>query len=208
MSRPGRSQKGGLEASRFDVRTVRSAITIRNPWAALIVSGIKDFENRKWLTTFRGWCLVSTSKNTTETEYQNARALVRAKAVQIDKGIQLHGDRVHGSIIGAMRIDDCLDVPQYRAGEYKSGWFQGPYGFRIGAVVRLPFVECVGKLGFWRVDSDLRNALIAATGAGRGGKHSPSTLVPPGVNDGLKECYFHMQATARPGSAEQRYLDL
>lgn len=34
------------------------AITIKQPWASLIVHGIKDIENRTWLTHFRGRVLI------------------------------------------------------------------------------------------------------------------------------------------------------
>lgn len=34
------------------------AITIRQPWASLIVHGIKDIENRSWQTNFRGRVLI------------------------------------------------------------------------------------------------------------------------------------------------------
>ena len=30
------------------------AITIKQPWASLIVHGIKDIENRTWRTNYRG----------------------------------------------------------------------------------------------------------------------------------------------------------
>ena len=29
-------------------------LTVKNPWAFLIVHGIKDVENRNWKTNFRG----------------------------------------------------------------------------------------------------------------------------------------------------------
>ena len=34
------------------------AITIKQPWASLICSGIKDIENRTWKTNFRGRVLI------------------------------------------------------------------------------------------------------------------------------------------------------
>lgn len=33
-------------------------ITVKQPWASLIVEGIKDIENRTWKTNFRGRVLV------------------------------------------------------------------------------------------------------------------------------------------------------
>ena|ERR1700741_3287546 len=38
------------------------AITIKNPWAHLIVKGIKDIENRSWPTKYRGKVLIHSSQ--------------------------------------------------------------------------------------------------------------------------------------------------
>lgn len=33
-------------------------LTVKQPWASLIVHGIKDIENRSWQTNFRGRVLI------------------------------------------------------------------------------------------------------------------------------------------------------
>ena len=38
------------------------AISIHQPWADLIVRGIKDIDNRPWLTRFRGNILIQAGK--------------------------------------------------------------------------------------------------------------------------------------------------
>lgn len=38
-------------------------ITIKQPWASLIVSGLKNIENRTWKTNFRGACAYSCCKD-------------------------------------------------------------------------------------------------------------------------------------------------
>lgn len=40
------------------------AITIHQPWATLIVAGIKQFETRGWQTNYRGKLAIHASKNT------------------------------------------------------------------------------------------------------------------------------------------------
>ena len=34
------------------------ALTVRQPWASLIIAGIKDVENRTWKTTYRGTLII------------------------------------------------------------------------------------------------------------------------------------------------------
>ena len=43
------------------------ALSIQQPWAFLIVNGLKDIENRDWSTTFRGLIYVHAGK-TLDTE--------------------------------------------------------------------------------------------------------------------------------------------
>jgi hypothetical protein len=67
------------------------ALSIRQPWASLIVNGSKPIENRTWKTRVRGWVLVHASR-----------------------------DLQRGGIIGAMRIDDCVtaDASPWFTGPY------------------------------------------------------------------------------------------
>lgn len=48
------------------------ALSIRQPWAWLIVHGGKDIENRSWHTKFRGRFLVHAAKGMTSNEFTQA----------------------------------------------------------------------------------------------------------------------------------------
>jgi hypothetical protein len=39
------------------------ALTIKNPWAHLIISGVKDIENRTWKTSYRGKLWIHVGNN-------------------------------------------------------------------------------------------------------------------------------------------------
>ena len=45
------------------------ALSIRQPWAWLIVNGHKDIENRQWRTHFRGKIYVHAAKGMTRGDY-------------------------------------------------------------------------------------------------------------------------------------------
>lgn len=118
------------------------ALSIRQPWASLIVDGPKRIENRTWKTSRRGWILVHASLSCeledwlTWCDFAESRGLL-----QINDHPK---DLPRGGIIGAMRIDDCVETET-------SPWFTGPHGFLIGAVVSLPFLPVSGKQGFFEV---------------------------------------------------------
>lgn len=46
------------------------ALSIKQPWAELILRGIKDVENRSWETAYRGQLLIHAGKNMDKKAYQ------------------------------------------------------------------------------------------------------------------------------------------
>jgi hypothetical protein len=48
------------------------ALTVKQPWASLIVEGIKNIENRTWKTNFRGRILIHAA---TQSEYVGIREI-------------------------------------------------------------------------------------------------------------------------------------
>jgi len=115
------------------------AISIRQPWAWLIVNGYKDVENRTWRTSYRGPVLIHASK-TIDLAHE-IRALCAEAGVVIPPNNELET----GGIVGQAVITDCVD-------EDESCWFSGPFGFILEDVGPLPFVATRGSLGFFDVE--------------------------------------------------------
>jgi hypothetical protein len=95
-----------------------NALSLKEPWATLVVDGIKPVENRKWATKYRGALLIHASKTwDTEGEQwirQNTNAVLKPK-----------DEYTYGAIIGQVDLVDC--IIGYTG--YPSAWFSGPYGF-------------------------------------------------------------------------------
>jgi len=80
-------------------------LTVKQPWASLIVEGIKDIENRTWKTKFRGRVLVHAGKNCA---FDYLMPDGRMISDTTDK-LGWHYDNIpHGSIIGSVEIVDCV----------------------------------------------------------------------------------------------------
>lgn len=85
------------------------AITIKQPWAQLIVEGIKDIENRTWKTNFRGRVLIHAGAsndfhaNVAKIE-SNPKQFLLYKKLWEDGRTFLHS----GRIIGSAEIVDCV----------------------------------------------------------------------------------------------------
>lgn len=123
------------------------AISIRQPWAWLIVNGHKDIENRTWRTTYRGPMLIRASKGMTRAEYDAARQMAEG----IDPLIIFprFDALARGGIVGAAVITDCTRASG-------SPWHMPDcWGFRLIWARDLPFVPLTGRLGFFDVPPEI-----------------------------------------------------
>lgn len=119
------------------------ALSIRQPWAWLIVEGHKDIENRDWSTAFRGQVLIHASKTMTRKAYD----AVAAEVTERFEGrivLPAYEALERGGVVGAAVITDCVT-------ESDSPWFQGEFGFVLNEAKPLPFHECKGALGYFDV---------------------------------------------------------
>ena len=116
------------------------AISIRQPWAWLIVNGHKDIENRSWKTFLRGTVLVHASKGMTRDDYATAHAHADDQGITLPAFEELE----RGGIVGQATITDCVD-------QDASPWFFGEYGFVLKDAKPLPFQPYKGALGFFNV---------------------------------------------------------
>ena len=116
------------------------ALSIRQPWAWLVVNGYKDIENRTWRTNFRGRIYVHAGRRVVSDDYPEQREFI-ARA-----GIVIPAKLARGAIVGEVTITGCFSASD-------SPWFCGPYGFTLEDPVayKAP-IPCRGQLGFFQVD--------------------------------------------------------
>lgn len=122
-------------------------LTIKQPWATLIINGYKRFEFRSWYTKYRGELLIHAGKSV------DKEAMKR-----LDK--YLDCDIPIGKIIGKVNIVDCIKLDEElkkkllleNADIYKNSEI-GSFAFEIENVVKFENeIEVNGKLGLWNYD--------------------------------------------------------
>lgn len=107
------------------------ALSIRQPWAQMIVTGEKNVENRDWSTGFRGRI------------YVHAGKIPDGPMSEIPSYIAASQ---FGAIVGEVDIVDCVTQSDLNS-------FQGPYGFLLANPVAYETpIPCRGRLGFWKPD--------------------------------------------------------
>lgn len=114
------------------------ALSVRQPWAWLIVSGFKDIENRPRRTHYRGSLLIHAGLSLDSYTEENIYWLNKKFNVRIPMELDT------GGIVGIVDIVDCVE-------SHKSKWFMsGNYGWVLTNHRRLNFRPCKGALGLFR----------------------------------------------------------
>lgn len=122
------------------------ALSIRQPWAWLIVNGHKDIENRTWTTQVRGRILVHAGQTMTRREYTEVVEFLRNDESLAHRVPELPpADQLErGGIVGEAMLVDCVS-------HSRSPWYMGSVGFVLRDAKPLPFARFKGQLGFFAV---------------------------------------------------------
>lgn len=115
------------------------ALTVRQPWADLIMAGAKDVENRTWSTEHRGHLLIHAGLVIDlDAHRKHGRTLKRRSAEDYPTGV----------LLGVVEL---LDVRR----DSRSRWAQrGAWHWVIAHPQRFAPIEVRGQQGLWSYDFD------------------------------------------------------
>lgn len=123
-------------------------LTIRQPWASLIMLGYKRFEFRSWRTNYRGGLLIHAGKG-----------IDKEAAKRLEK--HLPKDLPFGKILGSVEIVDCIKCDdkfgkmcqKEQKDIYVKTTFEEMYAWELANIQMLDNpIEVKGKLGLWDYD--------------------------------------------------------
>lgn len=117
------------------------ALSIRQPWAWLIVNGYKTVENRPRSTEYRGQILLHASKTLDKDGYEYCSSILNIPTVDMFS-------RMSGGFVGLANIVDCVTSSQ-------SPWFTGPVGWVMSDPQSIDFIPYRGQLGLFTVPDDI-----------------------------------------------------
>lgn len=130
---------------------IRVALSVRQPWAALLAAGAKTLEIRSWLTHYRGPVLIHAAK----LPDRRSEAWEHVASPEIDRFTNLIG-----GIIAEAHVVGCRAYNTYEAFAADRddhlndpAWFVPPclYGFEFRDARPVPFVPVVGQMKFFTV---------------------------------------------------------
>lgn len=123
-------------------------LTIKQPWATLIMEGYKRFEFRSWQTKYRGDLLIHAGKGV------DREAVSRLKKYMPE-------ELPKGKILGRVKLIDCIKCDenfknkclQENKDVYSKSRFKENYAWQleIEEVYKEP-IEAKGQLGLWNYE--------------------------------------------------------
>lgn len=117
-------------------------LSIRQPWAWLIVHGYKPVENRTWGTPFRGEFFVHAGLTFDKEGYCWVCETFPNIPMPQPSEFEL------GGIVGKSTLADCIP-PGSDLDADMEAWYFDKFGFLLQNSQPLPFQRLKGKLGFF-----------------------------------------------------------
>ena len=123
-------------------------LTIKQPWASLIVNGYKEYEFRSWKTSYRGKILIHAGKS------------IEKEALKKFSNYEL--DNTLGAIVGEAEIVDCILVDERLDKKLRKidklvygNDHRGIYAWKLINIKKYKKPIVInGKLGLWNYDID------------------------------------------------------
>lgn len=128
------------------------ALTLTQPWATFVASGLKLIETRNWSTPHRGWLAIHAAKGFPP--WAKDLCVVKPFNFWLDKLGCTVETLPLGAVIAKVNMIDCVrftityDPPSHEAqfGDFTPG----RYGFIFSSVVTYPKpIPAKGSLGLW-----------------------------------------------------------
>ena len=124
------------------------ALTIKQPWASLIILGYKRFEFRSWQTKYRGDLLIHAGLGV---DKEAMKRLAKYLPTELPKG----------EIIGKVNLVNCIKMsPEFKeklleenSDIYKNSVFKENYGWQMSNIEKFDNpIKAKGHLSLWEFD--------------------------------------------------------
>ncbi|MBU2616955.1 MAG: ASCH domain-containing protein [Nanoarchaeota archaeon] len=122
------------------------ALSLKQPWAELVLQGRKVVELRKWNTNFRGEFLIHSSK------VPDLEGMKRFGFDELPNGFIVG----KAKLIGVKKYSDNDELEKDNSKHLAETGEWGGYGFLLEDVKRINAIPAKGKLNFWDFKEELK----------------------------------------------------
>ena len=129
-------------------------LSIKEPYATLIMNGIKKIETRSWKTNYRGELYIHASLSNVPKKYYEVDGLS-----SLIKDMEMH----YGQIICKCKLVDCIEMTEEYIDSMKNNHFVeyicgayeiGRYAWVLDFVEKIEPLNAKGKLGIWNYEKN------------------------------------------------------
>uniref|UniRef100_A0A182JMU5 ASCH domain-containing protein n=1 Tax=Anopheles atroparvus TaxID=41427 RepID=A0A182JMU5_ANOAO len=148
----------------LEMSDLRHCLSMHQPWASLLVAGIKQHEGRTWYSSHRGrlW-IASTARPACPDTVQELEAFYRAQYGPDEANLlSFPSQYPAGCLLGCVTVQDCLPQEEYRK-KYPAGESESPFVFVCVEPQELPIRFPVkGEHKIYMLDSNIHQAAVKA----------------------------------------------
>jgi hypothetical protein len=140
------------------------ALSIRQPWATLIVLGMKTVENRSWVTNYRGKLLIHAAKTITKEDMQAGRKFCQENGFPFPENFPTRG------FIGMCDFTGIIweeteglttdRTPAMLTNEVR-GYIDGSIGFFLENAKPINYIPAPGRLGLFNPPAEIMESIPA-----------------------------------------------
>uniref|UniRef100_A0A2M4BJ76 Putative activating signal cointegrator 1 n=1 Tax=Anopheles marajoara TaxID=58244 RepID=A0A2M4BJ76_9DIPT len=143
----------------LEMSDLRHCLSMHQPWASLLVAGIKRHEGRTWYSSHRGrlW-IASTAKPVAPEMVQELEDFYRRQYP--NEKLEFPSQYPAGCLLGCVSVEDCLPQEEYRK-QYPDGESESPYVFICTDAQELPIRFPVkGDHKIYMLESKIHQAAV------------------------------------------------
>jgi len=123
------------------------ALSVKLPWAWLLIHGGKDIENRNWFNQHKGETAIHCSATVSPSEYEACERFLAERGIRVALPSIDALKALAGKIIGTVEITGYVKQSHSR-------WFVGRFGFVCTKPRAIKTaIQAKGSLGFWEVSA-------------------------------------------------------
>jgi hypothetical protein len=121
-----------------EMSDMKRCMSMHQPWASLLIAGIKRHEGRSWYTAHRGrlW-IASTAKPVDPEEVKRMEQFYRIHFKKDENSLKFPSQYPSGVLLGCVEVTDCLPQEEYRK-VHQGGESESPFVFICNDPQELP----------------------------------------------------------------------
>ncbi|KAL1375947.1 hypothetical protein pipiens_017176 [Culex pipiens pipiens] len=143
----------------LEMSDLRHCISMHQPWASLLVAGIKKHEGRTWYSSHRGRLWIAATVKPVELE-QVRQMENFYRVLYNDESIQFPSQYPTGCLLGCVSVQDVLPQEEYRK-QFPEGESESPFVFVCTDAQELPIRFPVrGQHKIYTLDPKIHTAAV------------------------------------------------